>query len=205
MKQPVKRKPGRPRQQNSETKANILRTAAFLFMEIGYDSVSLELVAKRCNVTKATVYYYYSNKAALFTACLTTVLGIAYQSTLNILQESISLKEKLTKIALKQMSNTHLDFESMMRDAAKELNEEQIKEIRQSEAQLQAALIDAFQQAIEHGEVSRKHRPTLLAHLFTSLLTMKNHLSLQTIPLEQLVSESIEIFWQGAMQHEVAQ
>lgn len=202
--QPAKRKPGRPKLQHSETKINILRTAAFLFMEIGYDNVSLELVAKRCGVTKASVYYYYSNKAALFTACLTYVMEIAHKSTLLILQEPISFKEQLTKIALKQMSNAHLDFESMMRDAAKELTEEQSKQIREAEAMLHGILMDAFQQAIERGELAAKHRPLILAHLFASLLTMKNHLSLKTMVLEDLVTEAIDIFWQGAVQHEQA-
>lgn len=202
--QPEKRKPGRPKLQHSETKINILRTAAFLFMEIGYDNVSLELVAKRCGVTKASVYYYYSNKAALFTACLTYVMDVAHKSTLLIFQEPISFKEQLTKIALKQMSNAHLDFESMMRDASKELTEEQSKQIRGAEAALHGILIDAFQQAIERGELSAKHRPIMLAHLFTSLLTMKNHLNLKTMPLEDLVAEAIDIFWQGAVQHEQA-
>lgn len=196
--QPKKRKPGRPKLQNSETKINILRTASFLFMEIGYDSVSLELVAKQCGVTKASVYYYFSNKASLFTACLTYVLGIAYQSTMVILQESIPLKEKLTKIAFRQMSNAHLDFESMMRDASKELDEAQVADIRQAEGKLEEALVHAFQEAIEQGEVTSQHSPIILAHLFTSILTMKNHLSLRPLPLAQLVEETMNVFWQGA-------
>lgn len=196
--QPAKRKPGRPKLQHSETKENILRTAAFLFMEIGYDSVSLELAAKRCGVTKASVYYYYSNKATLFTECLSYVLDIAYQSTKTILQEPLPLKAQLKKIAFKQMSNAHLDFESLMRDASKELNEQQSKQIRDAEARLQEVLTDAFQQAIERGEVSAAHRPLILAHLFISLLTMKNHLNLQTMPLEEIVEQAIELFWQGA-------
>jgi len=196
--QPKKRKPGRPKLQNSETKINILRTASFLFMEIGYENVSLELVAKQCGITKASVYYYFNNKASLFTACLTYVLGIAHKSTMVILQEDGSLKEKLTKIAFRQMSNAHLDFESMMRDASKELDEQQITEIRQAEGKLEEALITAFQQAIDQGEASSKHSPVILAHLFTAILTMKNHLSLRPIPLDQLVEETISVLWQGA-------
>ncbi|MFC6331045.1 TetR/AcrR family transcriptional regulator [Paenibacillus septentrionalis] len=198
--QPTKRKPGRPKLEQSETKINILRTASYLFMEIGYDKVSLELVAQKCGITKASVYYYFSNKSTLFTECLSYVMHIAYTATISILQKPIPLKERLTEIAFKQMSNAHLDFETMMRDAAKDLSEEQIQQIRDAEGKLEQALIEAFEQAIERGEINAVHQPLLLAHLFTAILTMKNHLKLKALPLQEMVEQTIHIFWEGAMQ-----
>jgi len=197
---PPKRKPGRPRLEQSETKINILRTASMLFMEIGYDKVSLELVAKQSSITKASVYYYFSNKSTLFTECLIYVMGIAYQATVKILSSPIPLKEQLEQIACKQMSNAHLDFETMMRDAAKDLDEEQTKQIREAEGKLEQALIQAFEEAIARGEIGRKHEPIILAHLFTAILTMKNHFNLKPIPLKEIVAQTIDIFWEGAMQ-----
>lgn len=198
MKQPQKRRPGRPRLENSETKINILRTASMLFMEIGYDKVSLELVAKKSSITKASVYYYFNNKSTLFTECLTYVMGIAFKATETILGSPLPLKEQLKQIALKQMSNAHLDFETMMRDAAKDLDEEQTARIRAAEGKLEQALIGAFKEAIARGEVRSSHQPIVLAHLFTAILTMKNHLNLKPIPLEDMVSQTIDIFWEGA-------
>ncbi|HIW33430.1 MAG TPA: TetR/AcrR family transcriptional regulator, partial [Candidatus Paenibacillus intestinavium] len=116
-----KRKPGRPKLEKSPTKMSILRTGAFLFMEVGYEKVSLESVAKACGITKASVYYYFNNKSELFTECLIAVMTIAHSATVTILSEQISLKDKLIKIAIRQMSNANLDFESMMRDATSEL------------------------------------------------------------------------------------
>lgn len=200
MKQPQKRKPGRPKLEQSETKINILRTASMLFMEIGYDKVSLELVAKQSNITKASVYYYFSNKSTLFTECLIYVMNIAYKATTTILESTLPLKERLKKIAFKQMSNAHLDFETMMRDAAKDLDEEQTKQIREAEGKLEQALVKAFEEAITSGEINRSHQPIILAHLFTAILTMKNHFNLKSIPLEDIVSQTIDIFWDGAMQ-----
>lgn len=200
MNQQPKRKPGRPRLEQSETKINILRTSSMLFMEIGYDKVSLELVAKKCSITKASVYYYFSNKSNLFTECLTYVMGIAYNATSTILKSSIPLKQRLEQIAFKQMSNSHLDFETMMRDAAKDLDEDQTRQIREAEGKLEQALIEAFEEAIERGEINPKHQPIILAHLFTAILTMKNHLNLKPIPLEDIVAQTIDIFWEGAIQ-----
>ena len=59
------RTPGRPRAntQDLPLEQTILYTASRLFMEQGYEPVSLMQIAKACGVTKASVYYYFSNKA----------------------------------------------------------------------------------------------------------------------------------------------
>ncbi len=63
---------GRPRQNKNtkSTKETILEVATRLFLTQNYQVVSMEEVAKVCGVTKATVYYYYSTKADLFTATM---------------------------------------------------------------------------------------------------------------------------------------
>ncbi|MCR8656385.1 TetR/AcrR family transcriptional regulator [Paenibacillus endoradicis] len=194
-----KRKPGRPKVEQSPTKMSILRTGAFLFMEVGYEKVSLESVAKACGITKASVYYYFNNKSELFTECLVAVMTIAHNATAKILNEDMPLKDKLIKIAIRQMSNAHLDFESMMRDAAVELSDEQTENIRKAEKKLHDIVHDAFQDGIVSGEITNHHSPVVLAHTFVALLTMKNHLNLkqQQIPVEQLVAQMIEILWTG--------
>jgi AcrR family transcriptional regulator len=48
----------------------ILRTAAELFGERGYDAVSLEDVAERLDVTKGSLYYYFPSKDELATAAI---------------------------------------------------------------------------------------------------------------------------------------
>ncbi|HIW32668.1 MAG TPA: TetR/AcrR family transcriptional regulator, partial [Candidatus Paenibacillus intestinavium] len=183
----------------SPTKMSILRTGAFLFMEVGYEKVSLESVAKACGITKASVYYYFNNKSELFTECLVAVMTIAHSATVTILSEPIPLKDKLIKIAIRQMSNANLDFESMMRDATSELSDEQTINIRKAEKKLHDVIHDAFQKAIDSREIANQHSPIILAHTFVALLTMKNHLNLkqQNIPVEKLVEQMIDILWTG--------
>jgi len=197
--QSPKRKPGRPKTELSTTKMNILRTAAFLFMEIGYEKVSLDSVAKACQITKASVYYYYHNKSILFTSCITYVLSIAYQSTAKIFSSPLPLQEQLTEIAIKQMNNAHMDFESMMRDASIDLSEEQIVEIRDAEQKLHILLSDVFAKAIREGIINDKHEPHILAHAYTALLTVKNHKGLSTYEphIDALATKLVYLFWSG--------
>ena len=62
----VQRKRGRRVQE-------ILRAAAELFGERGYDGVSLEDVAQRLDVTKGSLYYYFASKDELVTAAIETL------------------------------------------------------------------------------------------------------------------------------------
>jgi AcrR family transcriptional regulator len=62
----VERKRGRRVQE-------ILRAAAELFGERGYDGVNLEDVAQRLDVTKGSLYYYFASKDELVTAAIETL------------------------------------------------------------------------------------------------------------------------------------
>lgn len=48
----------------------ILRAAAGIFAEMGYHRTSLEVVADRFDLTRASLYHYFSSKDALLLACL---------------------------------------------------------------------------------------------------------------------------------------
>ena len=76
----VERKRGRRIQE-------ILRTAAELFGERGYDGVNLEDVAERLDVTKGSLYYYFASKDELVTAAIET-LGKEWTERLERLPEA---------------------------------------------------------------------------------------------------------------------
>ena len=59
MAEPIRTKRGRPR---SISREDIVREAARLFNEHGYDRTSLDMVAERFGVTKAGLYYHIASK-----------------------------------------------------------------------------------------------------------------------------------------------
>jgi len=65
--------PGRVERKRGKRIEQILRTAAALFGERGYDAVSLEDVADRLDVTKGSLYYYFTSKDELVTAAIETL------------------------------------------------------------------------------------------------------------------------------------
>lgn len=56
-------------EQKLEKKQLVLKTAARLICENGYDRTSLEGIANELGITKPTLYYYIKNKADIFEAC----------------------------------------------------------------------------------------------------------------------------------------
>lgn len=194
-----KRRPGRPKSTGSpQTMGHILRTASYLFMEQGFEKVSLENVAQACGITKASVYYYFNNKAALFTESLLFVLKIAHEQTARIVNGPGSLQERLLEVAKRHMRNAHIDFETMMREASTGLTEEQTAKIREGENALHALLSEVFQRAMELNEI-RPCNPLLLSHVFTATLTVRNRKEivndLQTV--EQTAGDIVQLLWTG--------
>lgn len=194
-----KRKPGRPKGSDTiQTETLILRTAAYLFMDLGYEKVSLKDVAKRCGVTKASVYYYFNNKAELFTECLLFVLKMANDQTSTIINGPGTLQERLLTVAERHMQNAHVEFETMMREASAGLSEEQVKKIRDSENALHELVAEVFQKAMNEGEIVASD-PLLLAHVFTAMLSVRNRKEIinEQKTVEQVAKEIVQLLWNG--------
>ncbi len=62
--------PTRGRPKSTSKKTQIYHAASNLFLEHGYDGVSMDLVAERAGVSKQTVYSHFASKETLFSACI---------------------------------------------------------------------------------------------------------------------------------------
>ena len=79
--------PSRVQRKRDRRMQEIIRVAAELFGERGYDAVSLEDVAERLDVTKGSLYYYFASKDELGTAAIET-LGAEWTDRLEQLPEA---------------------------------------------------------------------------------------------------------------------
>ncbi|WP_127534198.1 TetR/AcrR family transcriptional regulator [Paenibacillus kobensis] len=191
---------GRPKRadQRYSTNETIIAEAARLFMEYSYEPVSLNQIAQVCDVTKASLYYHFANKAELFTESLVWTLSRALSGTERVLKESSDIRSGLERLAVVKMSTHHVDFESMMRDAAPHLSEEQLLRIRQAEHGIHDVLSAHFRAAMDSG-LLRPADPLLLSHALNALLMLGN----RPQPAEaapstaELAKTLIDLFWHG--------
>lgn len=66
-----KKGPGRPVDRDKQAK--VLQTARELFKEKGFDGATMDEIAQRARVAKATLYNHYKNKEDLFLALILTI------------------------------------------------------------------------------------------------------------------------------------
>jgi AcrR family transcriptional regulator len=59
-----------PKESDSPKRRQILDGARHVFGELGFERASVDLIAARAGVSKATIYKHYEDKKALFLACV---------------------------------------------------------------------------------------------------------------------------------------
>ncbi|MDF2667843.1 MAG: TetR/AcrR family transcriptional regulator [Paenibacillus sp.] len=201
MKDDVQRARGRPKhsEQDPSIRDQILRTASALFMEKGYDNVSLEHIAQACGVTKAMVYYYYTNKATLFTTAVVQMMKSIRYYTKLILDREGPLQDRLKNVAEAYLKTSHFDFESLMREAGPTLTKQQASEMREAERSIHLEVAEAFQQAMDRQEINHVNS-LLAAHTFSAAMMIRNRkeLGLAGHPSDA-AEEIVNLFWIGLL------
>ncbi len=102
----VAAQPGAPRMQ--EKRRKILDGAAEVFRELGFERASVDLIAARAGVSKATVYNHFADKQALFVATVveeTQAMGASLLACLDCPGENVEealqrVGEKITMLWL---------------------------------------------------------------------------------------------------------
>jgi AcrR family transcriptional regulator len=85
----------------SESRDEILRAAAELFMEFGYAATSLDAVADRLGSTKGRIYHHYRSKADLFIDVQVAAMTRLQAEVEPIARGPGSAVERLTAMALR--------------------------------------------------------------------------------------------------------
>jgi TetR/AcrR family transcriptional repressor of mexJK operon len=196
----TKRAPGRPKSNTSDTSMRdiVLNAASKLFMELGYEPVTINMIAKHAGVTKASVYYYFTNKAVLFTTSVTEMMTRICFFTRRILDTHLDIRAKLEQIALTKISRSHVEFESLMREAIPFLTDDQRDDIRKSEHAIHELMAETFEEAMEKEQIASGN-PMLLSHAFAALLMIGNREQLGGIQYsaEELSKSIVDLFWTG--------
>ncbi|MFJ7890853.1 TetR/AcrR family transcriptional regulator [Lysinibacillus xylanilyticus] len=194
---------GRPRHdENAKPKKDIvLETATRLFIKEGYKNISMDDVAKACNVTKATIYYYYPTKGDLYTSALLAMMDRIRLSILHILEQSIVLKERLEQLIEIHLSATvDIDMKNFMREATINLSTSQLKEVQAAENNMYKTIEQAMQREMEQGTI-RKGNATFFAHAFMALMSVgyfKDGEGERLFQSEAMAAkEIVDFFWQS--------
>jgi len=93
----------------------ILRVAAQVLSEKGYYSTSLEEIAERLDLAKASLYHYFDSKEALLTAALGSVADEAIKRLTAIADEPGPAPDRLRRLIIEQLHIITVDFPELSR------------------------------------------------------------------------------------------
>lgn len=194
---------GRPKSSENDvpTKKLILQTATRLFLENGFQEVSIDDIAKEAGLTKATVYYYFDAKAELFKEVMVTLMEKVKEQIDLFLSSGKSLYDRLFDVAVAHLQATMaIDLEGFMRESKTSLSNEQIHEIKIAEEKMFLSIEEAFHDAMIRGEI-RKINAQFAAHSYIALTSVGNYKQLDGTPLfasiEAAAKHIMDVFWYG--------
>ncbi len=145
-----------------ETRTHILRHAVSLFNERGYDSVSIDQIAALAQVNRATIYYHFDGKEALFLAAFERVMNFAGEQTALICgNEELSVRERIAGIVRTRRSLMGTDHgdrldemdHGMVRAAMSSISPEGHGRIGQLFGRIHGLTSQLMHEGIERGEL----------------------------------------------------
>lgn len=128
---------------------DILRTAEDLFMQFGYDKVTVEEICREANVSKVTFYKYFKNKFEVLNDYMTTRLELGMDVFEKIRVAHAGFQEKMQAlIAMKESAVSHFTpvfYKSLLN------GDEKVQEFMQKWSNLSE---DAIRNFLEDGQKS---------------------------------------------------
>ena len=149
----------------------ILRVAAEVLSQKGYYNASLEEIADRLDLAKASLYHYFDSKEALLTACLGTVAEEAIRRLTVIASGPGTAPERLRGLIIEQLRIITVEYPELARLFLAHLEwpgavQERIKEWH---GRHDAIFKGVIEEGVKSGELADVD-PSLVRHNLTGAL-----------------------------------
>ncbi|MBC8375076.1 MAG: TetR/AcrR family transcriptional regulator [FCB group bacterium] len=155
-------------QDRPKKEGDILRTAEDLFMQFGYDRVSVEEICREASVSKVTFYKYFKNKFAVLDDYMTVRLELGMEVFDRIRVADASLQEKMQAlIAMKESAVSHFTpvfYKSL-------LNGDELVQgfMQEWMGQSMTAMRNFLEDGQRSGEIYSGYSVDFLLHVWTSM------------------------------------
>jgi AcrR family transcriptional regulator len=179
-------------------KDEIVQAAVQLFMEKGFDRVSLSEIAGKINLGRTTIYEYFNNKNEILATYLEREMTVYHNKVTAIFKKKAAIEEKLRDFITLQLEygSYHRGFSqlfgSLSRDA-KDISAKTEAAIREKHREIYSLLIHEFNDALQGGKV-RNLSPGLIMQL---LINATSFPVKSGNDLRQTAEQVFSIFWSG--------
>jgi AcrR family transcriptional regulator len=144
----------------------ILRVAAEVVAERGYQSASLDEVADRLDLAKASLYHYFDSKQALVSACLDTAAAEVERRLVAIAAEGGSPTEVLRRLIVEQLNFTTRDYPELSRLFVRHLEwpEPLLDRIHEWLVRHDRVWKEVIERGVKSGEFTDSVNPAIVRH-----------------------------------------
>jgi AcrR family transcriptional regulator len=132
---------------HDEKRAQILKSAAKVFAEAGYDRASMTQLARECGISKANIYHYYDSKDAVLFGLLDTYLCALRDRVCGVEVADLTPDDALRQVVAEiLLAYQGADYEHKVQSGAMgALPEEQQKLLRAYQREMVQFLSDTLQ------------------------------------------------------------
>ena len=155
---------------HEDKRTAILRTAAQLFTENGYENTSLDMIAERLGMHKATLYHYVRSKDSILYQCLVLSFADLEEVIASMADRSVPPLERLRHFVRSLALAQNNDFgRCLVLVDAKALDTSAHNEIRQFQQKLDTTVRALLTEGMADGSVKPCDASMVSAMLFGSL------------------------------------
>ncbi len=148
----------------------ILHAAIRLFRQKGFAAVSIQEIVSEVGITKPALYYYFTDKDALYTQALITMMANGYAYIDAFLPKNDPLQAQLVVLTRGYFEFSPTSLGAMLRDGRDKLKAESFKQvITANERYMIDPFAQLFNRAMERGDIAGESGKEL-ALMFISLM-----------------------------------
>ncbi|MHA1380955.1 MAG: TetR/AcrR family transcriptional regulator [Candidatus Helarchaeota archaeon] len=174
---------------------NIVKVTIKLVNELGFNGISISKIAKKANVSPATIYIYFENKEDLFTKLYIKIRNEMSQGALQNLQTSMSKEEEFHSIwyGSFMFNRAHPEYLTYCEQFE---HTTMMKNIDLNKFELYRYVRNFLQRGIEENIIKDLPLPLLTSFAFIPIIPLlKFHFEGTLIMNENLIKQACEIAW----------
>lgn len=188
-----------PSLDTSEGQIRVLLNARDLFVERGYDGVSMQQIAAATGITKAAIYYHFRDKDELFGQVIRRELEQAYRVLSRVLEDEAPIRTHLERMAVAAFGWFQSDFGRLMGDLKHHVSPARQEAIGCYAVTPQDVVLPRVKRAMADGELRADLDPDLVVSLYFGLLwsQMQQARLADAAPSQELASTIVDVLLCG--------
>ena len=175
----------------------IIKSSLNLTNKLGFAGISISKIAKKANVSPATIYIYFKNKEELLTVIYCTIRKKAEKAVLTNIDANMPIKEQFNAIWINSFS-FYMNHPEYIQYREQFEQTKMMKEVKTDEFELNKYMIEMFTEGIKERIIQNLPIPILISFAFIPIITLlRFHFSdIQTMGEKEII-KACKIAWKS--------